>query len=805
MGTTSTVVTTRRAGRSAEVVEVDGQRTIPSTVFVDDDGTLRVGMAALQLAAGRPDRAVRAPKRRLDDDGPIVVGGRALTSVELVAALIDHGAREAIRRHGSGPTEVWLTHPAAWSDLARNRLVQAAARAGLPEPRLLPEPIAAAHSLVDPPPPGGRVAIYDLGGDTFDTVALRVVDGGFEQISEALGSRTVGGELLDEMIMAHVGERIPEYLFDAIIGSDDSAWVRANVDLRSACRAAKEAVSAHPYAEVVVSTPHGLISERIARAEIEQLAAPLVDETMTLLSRVIDAAGGVDVVHLVGGGSRMPVVASMIRERWPDVTVGLTGDPRVAVALGAAAQSVSEPAAAAPERQDGAVSPLAAPAFTVLDDAPQRFGNVASPTAEVVEPQRSAEEKKSGGRRVALLATVAFVWLGAAAGLVMWMIDRDTNGVDGGETAISADASGGDEEAADSDASDGATTTQPTPEEADGLQTELADDEDDSVDNEEPADTTAPISGDDQRRYVIGETLDGGDYVVTTTGTGSCPVGELAVRPNGATEPGELIIIVGVESEIVEGPQGSLLLIERCDGQLVSVRSGSQLSGSLDQRTLELLALVPSPSRLENVAFDFVDQRIVGDALFEAQGSWTEVEISLADGSVTELGPSPSRPRLDVSAAGLYVTDSLTGEIEPIPFGTLRPFVDEQLGALTPSPEPVAVPASCADTFDELLSYGAVSVGYRDNQLVGWYLDPVGRNQATTVSDVGLGTHLLDLRLVDPTIAPVDENGRLIARFADTPDDADFGVYVAEFSGDSNNDVIVAMRGGAACDELVFG
>lgn len=795
IGTTSTVVTTRVGSSRAEVVEVDGQRTIPSIVFVDDDGSLPVGTTAVQLAATRPDRAVRAPKRRLDDDGPIVVAGRALTAVELVAALLDHGAREALRRHGASPTVVRLTHPVAWSERARQRLEEAARRAGLFEPHLVAEPIAAAHSLIERPPVGGRVAIYDLGGETFDTVALEVVDGGFELASRALGSRSVGGELLDEMIMARVGERLAPEIFDQLVVSEEISWVRANVELRSACRAAKEAVSSHPYAEVAVTTPAGLISERLARTEIEELAAPLVEETMTLLGHVIDEANGVDVVHLVGGGSRMPVVAAMVRERWPGVSVGETGDPRVAVAVGAATLVVPTDALpttdgfVATEGDVASILDAQTPSegATRLDPGPVPFGSRYQQPEPLEEQPPAAEPASLGRGRIVMGAVLAVLALGLGTVLAMNMLSE-------GDTTTAPASQ--------------ATTTQATatqPDEVSDTAEEQASELGSSID--ESTDEVAEVvpADDDRRRFVVGQTLDGEEYVVTTTGTGTCPVGELAVRAAGVTEPRSTLTIVATDLEVVEGPQGSMLLVERCEGRFVSLRSGSQLAGSLDPATLSLIVLLPGPSELENLSFDFAAQRLFADAKFERLGGWTEIEIGLEDGSITEIGPSPPRPQLDVHPGGLTVTDSLTGEGDAIAFGTLRPFVVEQLSAVAPDGEAVVVPESCAATIDEVLSYDGIMLGFADDQLVGWYLDPDGALRIKTIDGIGVGSHLLDLNLLGLEPALADEDGRLLARFADEDGDPDFGIYIAQVSGPNNNDAIVHMFGGAACDELAFG
>ncbi len=793
MGTTSTVISTRPQGGAAEVVEVDGQRTIPSVVFVDEDGSLRVGTTALQLGAGRPDRVVRAPKRRLDDDRPIVVAGLPLAAVELVSALIDHGAREAIRRFGSAPSEVRLTHPAEWPERTQRKLADAAARAGLANLRLIPEPIAAAHGAAAKRTDGSRVAIYDLGGETFDTVALAFTEHDVEVVTKAFGSRAVGGELLDEMLMEAVLDRLTQPIADAIRSSDEPGWIRASSELRAACRAAKEAVSSHSYAEVALTTPAGQVRERLERSEIEHLAEPLVAETMHLLERVVNEAGDVQVIHLVGGGSRMPLVASMIQARFPGLVIDQTGDPRVAVAAGAATLPIASVARAAPPVPAGMAD------TTHVEPELEPFGNRRRVEPAAIHVPETASNAPNRGR-AAIGAVLGVLVVGFGVVLGMQMLGNGTNG--------------GDDAVANASVATTVAQAESVPSTAETVPSDVAQDEDEPQEDAlqedaaeaEAADTPAvEDEGREARTRVVGSTLVGDDYVVTTTGVGQCALGELAVRPAGGSELGPFLTVVAVDVEIVEGPQGSMVLIERCEGSLVSVRSATQLSGQLDPSTLELVMLTPSPNKLENVAFDFVGQRLVADATFAESDDFQEVEINPVEGTVTVLGPSPARPRLDVNPGGLAITDSLTGDLEPIAFGTLRPFVDQQLSVLRPDPVPVEVPASCAGIFDEVADYGGIKLGYADNELLGWYLTPGEGISVETNGGIGLGSHLLDLRLSGQVIEPNEEDGRLIVRFADTEADQDFGVYVAEVSGSANNDVVLHMHGGTSCDELTYG
>ena len=173
-GTTSTVTAMLDASGRTEVLEVDGNRKIPSLVVVDKDGTIVVGAAAAGLARSMPQRTIRSPKGRLGDQVPVVVGGTPHQPATFVSAVLEHVLADAIRFQGCPPTESRLTYPATWNRPKRTRLLEAAAAAGYPNPELVAEPIAAAltHAHTEDLQIGDHVAVYDLGGGTFDTVVL---------------------------------------------------------------------------------------------------------------------------------------------------------------------------------------------------------------------------------------------------------------------------------------------------------------------------------------------------------------------------------------------------------------------------------------------------------------------------------------------------------------------------------------------------------------------------------------------------------------------------------------------------------
>ncbi len=338
-GTSSTVVAATTPDGQTEVVEIAGERRVPSVLMLEDDDSWVVGRAAVDLAGSRPDRIIRSPKRRLGDQTPVVVAGKPFPAVLLASKVIRYAADSAVSYMGSEPAALRMTFPATWNRPLRARLLEAAAKAGLPEPMLIREPVAAAHSLPSQLEVGAAIAIYDLGGGTFDTTIVRSTDEGWDVIGRPNGDPAFGGELFDEALMNHVGERIDPDVWDQIQVSDELAWRQTHARLLAECRRVKEALSNNFYGEVVVGSPGGLIQQRVTREELEQIVGPYIDESAEVLLRSLHQAGveagELSAIHLIGGASRMPLVAERIALAVPGVPIEQLGDPRTAVALGA--------------------------------------------------------------------------------------------------------------------------------------------------------------------------------------------------------------------------------------------------------------------------------------------------------------------------------------------------------------------------------------------------------------------------------------------------------------------------------------
>jgi actin-like ATPase involved in cell morphogenesis len=341
-GTSYTVAASKVGDRAPEVIEVGGERRMPSVVMVDPAGTIVVGRTADDLSGTHPESTLRALKNRLGDQAPVVLDGRPYQVVNLVAALLKQVYAESVRQMGEPPTEVRLTHPATWNRPRLNRLLESAAKAELPNPALLPEPVAAALSFASEVgvAQGAYVVVYDLGGGTFDSAVVTASGGGFNIVGRPSGDQNIGGELFDEILVNHLGQQLPLDAWDAIQIGEEPLWQQVGATLRNEARRAKETLSGNAYADLLVPLPTGLQQLRLTRAEFEELVTPYLAETIVLLDRCVTEAGldstQLAGISLVGGSSRSPIVEQMVKEAFPAVPVIRRGDPKTAVASGAA-------------------------------------------------------------------------------------------------------------------------------------------------------------------------------------------------------------------------------------------------------------------------------------------------------------------------------------------------------------------------------------------------------------------------------------------------------------------------------------
>jgi molecular chaperone DnaK len=365
-GTTYTVAASRSGARARPVeVQLVQEGRLPSAVALDDSGTLRAGPLVDQVAALAPERVERTPKRLLDQPD-VLLGGQLVDTVDLVAGVLEY-ARDVLRRHFNGrdPDELVLTHPARWEpgDPRMRRLEAAAAKVGLGSVRYLPEPCAAALALAAEGHlevgEGDLIAIYDLGGGTFDTALLRCAAGGsFELVGEPGGDPGLGGEFLDDRLFEQLRSRLDPEDQDNLLEPDGAPdpwkWRRASNEFRQEIRKAKERLAW----ESAVSIPLNPLfrtdqrSLSLSRQELDRTALELVsksaDHFEVFLRRNGRTSEDLAAICLVGGSSRLAVVNRILGSRFGR-DIATYGDPKAVTALGALSDL---PVLAAPAREE---------------------------------------------------------------------------------------------------------------------------------------------------------------------------------------------------------------------------------------------------------------------------------------------------------------------------------------------------------------------------------------------------------------------------------------------------------------------
>lgn len=348
-GTSNTVAALLVPGQAARVIAFGDSPLLPSAVFAAADGTLATGREALRQARLDPTRFEPNPKRRIDD-GEILLGDRVFPVVRVISAVLRTVAVEVRRQLGGAmPDEVRLTHPAQWGAARQNVLASAAREAGLGAGKLvlLPEPVAAAAQYTRLPgrsvPPGGTVAVYDLGGGTFDVAVVGRITGrtesdGFAVLAEE-GLNDLGGLDFDQALADHIGRSASAadpVRWQQLRRPRDAASRRAARGLAEDIMAAKEALSRYPQTEIALPAPFA--DEHITRSEFEGLIRPNLLRSVELLAATLARAGVAPAtlggVFLVGGSSRIPLVAGLIQDRLRITPVALD-QPETAVALGA--------------------------------------------------------------------------------------------------------------------------------------------------------------------------------------------------------------------------------------------------------------------------------------------------------------------------------------------------------------------------------------------------------------------------------------------------------------------------------------
>ncbi|HWZ42199.1 MAG TPA: molecular chaperone DnaK, partial [Candidatus Saccharimonadales bacterium] len=361
LGTTNSLVAYMEGDSPVVIPGEDGSNLVPSLVSMDGNGQFIIGNPALKLLVEHPERSIYSVKRlmgrgiedvqeelklfpfRLAEDiktGEVLrirLGDKEFTPPEISALVLRQLKKNAERFFGAPVSKAVITVPAYFNDAQRQATKDAGRLAGLEVLRLVNEPTAASLAYGLDKKHDGLVAVYDLGGGTFDISVLKLHEGIFEVLSTN-GDTHLGGDDIDNLLLT--------IALDDILG-ELKLDVRRNGEavqaLRKSIIEAKIALSSQPQAMIDVVLPEGARYQRtVTREQFEQLIAPILERTLGPCRQALADAGltpgQVDEVVLVGGSTRIPRVRELVKElfqRDPHIEL----NPDEVVALGAAVQA----------------------------------------------------------------------------------------------------------------------------------------------------------------------------------------------------------------------------------------------------------------------------------------------------------------------------------------------------------------------------------------------------------------------------------------------------------------------------------
>ena len=343
LGTTNSVVSVLEGGEPVVIANAEGARTTPSVVAFAKNGEVLVGEVAKRQAVTNVDRTIRSVKRHMGTNWTIDIDGKSYTAQEISARTLMKLKRDAEAYLGESVADAVITVPAYFSDAERQATKEAGEIAGLNVLRIINEPTAAALAYgLDKGDVEQTILVFDLGGGTFDVSLLEIGDGVVE-VKATAGDNRLGGDDWDNAVVDWMVTS-----FKNAHGVDLSKDKMAMQRLREAAEKAKIELSSSmqtsinlPYITASAEGPLHL-EETLSRAQFESMTADLLERTKAPFNAVLKDAGisvkDIDQVVLVGGSTRMPAVAELVKsETGKEPNKGV--NPDEVVAIGAALQA----------------------------------------------------------------------------------------------------------------------------------------------------------------------------------------------------------------------------------------------------------------------------------------------------------------------------------------------------------------------------------------------------------------------------------------------------------------------------------
>jgi molecular chaperone DnaK len=346
LGTTNSVVAVLTGGEPEVIANAEGSRTTPSVVAFAKNGEVLVGEVAKRQAVTNVDRTIRSVKRHMGDASwKVTIDGKNYTAQEISARVLQKLKRDAESYLGETITEAVITVPAYFNDSQRQATKEAGQIAGLNVLRIINEPTAAALAYgLDKGEKEQTILVFDLGGGTFDVSLLEIGEGVIE-VKATSGDNHLGGDDWDQRIIDWLVDK-----FRAGHGIDLARDKMAMQRLREAAEKAKIELSSSnqtsinlPYITQDTEKNPLFMDESLSRAEFQKITQDLLDRTRAPFQNVIKDAGisvgQIDHVVLVGGATRMPAVADLVKELTGGKEPNKGVNPDEVVAVGASLQA----------------------------------------------------------------------------------------------------------------------------------------------------------------------------------------------------------------------------------------------------------------------------------------------------------------------------------------------------------------------------------------------------------------------------------------------------------------------------------
>ncbi|MDR1642018.1 MAG: Hsp70 family protein [Clostridiales bacterium] len=344
LGTSTSEIAYINSQGQPEPIPIEGESFImPSVVYINKDGTPEVGTAAQEKLLPEPESTFQEVKRMFGQGKKLTARGKEYTPAKISSFILSHLVKRAEEYLGEKVDRAVITVPAYFNDKQRKETIEAGELAGLKVERILNEPTAAAleYGLANMMSTK-NVLVYDLGGGTLDVTVLELFEGVVD-VKSSCGNNALGGKDFDELIMKHLVKTYADKRKPIPI---TEPRVANNLKLEAEiCKKALSEAETYKVLMPFLKDRHGKtisVDETITRKDFEKLIGSLVSSTSEQIKTALGDAGlekkDIDLVLLVGGSTRIPLVKAFLKEELefePETFV----DPDLAVVKGAAIEA----------------------------------------------------------------------------------------------------------------------------------------------------------------------------------------------------------------------------------------------------------------------------------------------------------------------------------------------------------------------------------------------------------------------------------------------------------------------------------